>query len=174
MDFFKRVVIRDTNISNKYVLVVHKALRTNLPKCKFITNIRNPYDVCASYYQFMKCDLTKAIHSVLVLPKLISHCSTIKPGNIFILRFERIENDPLELITDLSKFMRLQLTNSEVQHVCDQFCKENVKRMITDNDLALSEKIKKNERINEKDIVYFDDNNFRSFDTNTGFQTGHI
>ena len=60
LDFFKRVVIRDTDINNKYVLGVHKALRTNLPKCKLITNIRNLYEICASYYQFMKCDLTKA------------------------------------------------------------------------------------------------------------------
>ena len=51
----------------------------------------------------------------------------------------RIENDLLELITDLLKFMGFQLKISEVQKVCDQFCKENVKRIITDNDLALLE-----------------------------------
>ena len=93
---------------------------------------------------------------------------------MFILRFERIENDPLELITDLSKFMGIQLTSSEVQHVCDHFRKETVKRMITDNDLALLEKIKKNEKIHNKEIVIVDENNFRSFDPKTGFQTGHI
>ena len=70
--------------------------------------------------------------------------------------------------------MGFQLTSSEVQKVCDQFCKENVKRIITDNDLALLEKIKQNEKINKKEIIYFGDSNFRSFDTKTGFQTGHI
>ena len=93
---------------------------------------------------------------------------------MFILRFERIENEPLELITDLSKFVGIQLTSSEVQHVCDHFCKETVKKMITDNDLALLEKIKKNEKIHNKEIVIVDENNFRSFDPKTGFQTGHI
>ena len=46
--------------------------------------------------------------------------------------------------------------------------------MITNNEIAKLEKIEKNERINKKEIVHFDDNNFRTFDTKTGFQTRHI
>ena len=38
----------------------------------------------------------------------------------------------------------------------------------------MKEQIKNKEDVNKKRIVYFSKNNFRSFDINTGFQTGHI
>ena len=43
-----------------------------------------------------------------------------------------------------------------------------------DNDENLISKIKNKEEIDTSSIVYFTKNNYRSFDTKTGFQTNHI
>ena len=46
--------------------------------------------------------------------------------------------------------------------------------MIKNNDENLLSKIKNEEDIDKSSIVYFSKDNYRSFDTKTGFQTNHI
>lgn len=46
LNLFQKAYL-DYNLNNHYVLKVHVFLDLNIPRSKVITNIRNPYDVCA-------------------------------------------------------------------------------------------------------------------------------
>jgi len=49
-NLFERQAFSDQNEKNHYVLKVHTFIEDiNIPRSKLITNIRNPYDICASY-----------------------------------------------------------------------------------------------------------------------------
>ena len=58
--------------------------------------------------------------------------------------------------------------------ISDEFSKNNVRNLILENDNRLLSKIKKKEKVSKKEVVYFSNKNFRSYDVNTGFQSGHI
>ena len=51
---------------------------------------------------------------------------------------------------------------------------KKIKNLIKNNDENLISKIKNKENIDNSSIVYFSKDNYRSFDTKTGFQTNHI
>jgi len=171
---FQTKALNDTDPANRYVLKVHTLLNPGIPRSKLITNIRNPYDVCASFYQFMKCDIDIAIGVALGLPKVINHYRQIDKDNLFVLRFEDIENEPSKVVSNLSNFLDVDLTQDQVQYICEKFTKEKIKSRITENDKSLSEKMVNKKGIKPTEIVILGKNNYRSFDAETGFQTGHI
>ena len=75
---------------------------------------------------------------------------------------------------ELSKFLGLQLDENTALSIWKKFSKDNVRKIIADNDKSLSDKISKKQEIDANEIVNLGRNNYRSFDLNTGFQTGHI
>jgi hypothetical protein len=85
LNLFQRRALIDQNEKNHYVLKVHDLLDINIPRSKVITNIRNPYDVCASFYQFMKCDIDRAIIVALSLTEVIEHYKKIEKKNCLSL-----------------------------------------------------------------------------------------
>jgi len=171
---YQEGALKDPNPNNRYVLKVHTPLNQNLPKSKIITTIRNPYDTCASFFHFMKCDLDRAINVALSLPTALAHYKKVKPENLFVLRYEHIEESPEKLISDLSIFLNTTISEEQALAISKKFTKEQVKQIISDTDQALQEKISNKQEIKAAEVVILDEENYRSFDANTGFQTGHV
>jgi hypothetical protein len=174
IDLFKKQALHDKNQKNQYVLKIHAILNAKVPRSRLITNIRSPYDVCASFYQFMKCDVDSAIRVASGLPKLIENYKKIFEDNLFIVRYEDIENHPNKLIQELAEFLDVQLDENIAQNITDKYTKDRVKKIISDNDRSLSDRISKKQQIDAKEIVVLGKDNYRSFDLDTGFQTGHV
>ena len=61
LELYKNQAFIDKNNLNKYVFKIHTRLASLPPKSKVVTNIRNPYDICASFYEFINSSLEKAI-----------------------------------------------------------------------------------------------------------------
>ena len=174
-NLFERQAFSDQNEKNHYVLKVHIFIEDiNIPKSKLITNIRNPYDICASYYRFMKCDIDTAINAALSLPILIDHYKKWDARNLFIVKYEEIEEPSSKLVLELSEFLGAHLDENAALSIWKKFSKDNVRKIIADNDKSLSDKISKKQEIDPREVVILGKNNYRSFDLNTGFQTGHI
>ena len=174
-NIFERRAFSDLNEKNHYVLKVHTFIEDiNIPKSKLITNIRNPYDICASYYQFMKCDIDTAINDALSLPILIDQYKKWDAKNLFIVKYEEIEEPSSKLVLELSEFLGAHLDENAALSIWKKFSKDNVRKIIADNDKSLSDKISKKQEIDPREVVILGKNNYRSFDLNTGFQTGHI
>ena len=93
LKFFETSIIKDQNKLNKYVLKIHVKLATLPYRSKIVTNIRNPYDICASYHEFMKCDLERSISVAADLLNYLNHYKRLN-NNIFLIRYENIEKTP--------------------------------------------------------------------------------
>ena len=174
-NLFERQAFSDQNEKNHYVLKVHTFIEDiNIPRSKLITNIRNPYDICASYYRFMKCDIDTAINAALGLPILIDQYKKWDARNLFIVKYEEIEEPSSKLVLELSEFLGAHLDENAALSIWKKFSKDNVRKIIADNDKSLSDKISKKQEVDAREVVFFGKNNYRSFDLSTGFQTGHI
>ena len=173
-NLFERQAFSDQNEKNHYVLKVHTLLDINTPRSKVITNIRNPYDVCASFYEFMKCEINWAINIALNLTNLLEHYKKIDERNLFIVKYEEIEVPSSKLVLELSEFLGAHLDENAALSIWKKFSKDNVRKIIADNDKSLSDKISKKQEVDAREVVFFGKNNYRSFDLSTGFQTGHI
>ena len=173
-NLFERQAFSDQNEKNHYVLKVHALVDINTPRSKVITNIRNPYDVCASFYQFMKCDIGWAIFIALSLTETIEHYKKNDEKNLFIVKYEEIEEPSSKLVLELSEFLGAHLDENAALSIWKKFSKNSVRKIIADNDKSLSDKISKKQEIDDREVVILRNNNYRSFDLSTGFQTGHI
>ncbi len=173
-NIFERRAFSDLNEKNHYVLKVHALVDINTPRSKVITNIRNPYDVCASFYEFMKCDIDWAIFIALEQTKYIEHFKKNDEKNLFIVKYEDIEEPSSKLILELSEFLGAYLDENAALSIWKKFSKNSVRKIIADNDKSLSDKISKKQEVDAREVVFFGKNNYRSFDLSTGFQTGHI
>ena len=85
IDLYRKTSLRDLDEKNKYVLKVHSILRSNLPKSKFIVNIRNPFDICASFFEFMKCECDSAIKIARDHWDVIEHYKSFDDSSILKL-----------------------------------------------------------------------------------------
>jgi len=173
LNYFNSTAQLDDNILNKYVLKIHSKLTVLPPRSKIITNIRNPYDICASHNEFMKCDLNKSILVASDLSNWVNYYKNLY-NNIFSVKYEDIENEPNVLINKLTNFCEINLSELQIENISLNFSKNKILKLIKSNDEEIQKKINRNEEIDQKKIVRFKNGSYRSFDINTGFQTGHI
>ena len=174
VEFYKSDGLSDKNKQNKYVFKIHSKIDRIPPGSKVITTIRNPYDICASYHEFMKCDLDTSIDSALLLLDFYNHYKKIEK-DVFFIKYEEIENTPGLLIKNLSLFCEVKLSEDYIDNIIKKYEKNNIKKLIDKNDLNLKKSLSENKKIDEEKIIKDKNGNIsRSFDLDTGFQSGHI
>ena len=164
----------DANPSNQYIFKVHTLLNTNLPNSKYIVNIRNPFDICASFYQFMKCDINYAIKIAKAHSAVIKHYQNCEYNQIIFIRYEDLEKDLASEIEKIASFLDINLDIVLANKISSKFSKSSVSKLIDKITKNLEKKISLNNLIKDESIVKISANNYRAFDVNTGFQTGHI
>ena len=173
-EIYKNQSLSDKNVSNKYVFKVHKILKPGLPKSKILTTIRDPRDVCISFKEFMKTDFNTALKAARKLLEYEKIYRTYEKNYIKFLRYEDIENNPNKIILEIANYIGYEINSKIAEKISIKYNKNNIKKLIRNNDENLFMKIKNKEKINKSDIVYFSQDNYRSFDGKTGFQTNHI
>ena len=173
VDYYNSNAQLDENELNIYIFKIHSKLTVLPPRSKIITNIRNPYDICASHNEFMKCDLVKSINVAKDLINWKNYYKSLSK-DIFEVKFEQIENYTKDLINKLSTFCNLKLSAIQIENIIEKYNKSNVQNIIKKNDEYIKKQKNENKILDNKKIVKFKDGNFRSFDLYTGFQSGHI
>ena len=174
LDIYNKEALPDQNDLNKYVFKVHTILKPNIPRSKILTIIRDPRDICISFKEFMKTDFKsslKATKSILNFTKIYNH---FEKDYLMILKCENIGEKPIDTIIEIGKFINCKVEHNLAEKISKKFSKDNVKNIIKENDNNLNLKIKENKEVSKSEIVYFSKDNYRSFDINTGFQTGHV
>ena len=171
---YQTTALNDKNEKNKYVIKTHTILKPGLPNSKYITNARNPFDICASYYEFMQCDINSAINCGLSQKNILGHYESFEDGSFFVVQYERLESSPTELISNLAKFLECEISYEKAELISQKLSKQKVKWLISNTDAKLNKKISKNKEINENEIVHLSGENYRAFNLDTGFQTGHV
>ena len=173
VEFYKSDGLSDKNKQNKYVFKIHSKIDRIPPGSKVITTIRNPYDICASFHEFMKCDLDMSIDSALLLLDFCNHYKKLEK-DVFFVKYEEIESTPGLLIKNLSSFCEVKLSEDYIDNIIKKYEKNNIKKLIDRNDLNLKKSLTENKKIDEDKIVKDANGNIRSYDLDTGFQSGHI
>ena len=175
---YRNIALKDNDSKNHYVLQCHAILALPLIKsrCKVITNVRNPYDTCASHYEFMKCSLGEAICNAVHVPMLNQHYSSLGPEKVFVLPFEEIDERPINLIGRISKFLGMPIDNSAISLIAKKYSRENIVKMISKNDEVLYDKMSKGQEISDDEIIANEahKNGIGSHDLLTGYQSRHI
>jgi hypothetical protein len=173
-EIFEKQSLIDQNDSNKYVFKIHQILKPNLPRSKILTTIRDPRDVCISFKEFMKTDFDTALKATKSLLKYEKIYKTYNKKYLRFFRYENIENKPIETVLEIGNFIGYEINYKDAEEISLKYNKKKVKNLIKKNDENLFSKIKNKEEIDRSSIVYFSKDNYRSFDTNTGFQSNHI
>ena len=171
---FKTQSLNDLDNINKYVFKVHTISKSNLPRSKILTTLRDPRDICISFKEFMKTDFNTALKATKSILKYEKIYKTFDKEYLKFFRYENIENKPVQTILDIANFIGYKINSNIAEQISIKFNKEKVKTLIKSNDENLLFKIKNKEEIKKSDIVYFSENNYRSFDLKTGFQTNHV
>ena len=174
IEIFKKQGLIDRNDANKYIFKVHQVLKPNLPRSKILTTIRDPRDICISFKEFMKADFDTALKESKKLLNYEKIYKTYNKDYVKFVRYENIENKSIETILEIANFIGYEINYKDAEEISLKFNKKKVKKLIKKNDENLLSKIKNKEKIDQSNIVYFSNDNYRSFDTNTGFQTNHI
>ncbi len=171
--------INENNENIKFVLKTHSILKPDLIRSKIITSIRDPRDLCLSYKKFMKTDFERSFKVAKSLINFTNTYQYFKNNYLILLKYEDIEKKSTEIILAISKFLDVSITHDQAIKISKKFSRTNVIKIIENKNKELNEKISKKSKIDEKDIVFVSEKlsinkEMRAFDTNTGFQTGHI
>lgn len=169
-----RAAQQDKNELNRYCLKVHTMLTRNVENSKIVTTLRDPRDICLSYKNFMNCDFNQA----LAIGESMIQCAAVyeryDPDLVLFVRFEDIESEPVKTLAKIDNFLELNSAEPDLVRITEIYSKSNVRKLIRDLSNNLKEKIKSREAINPHDIVAVSRTNYRAYDVNTGFQSGHI
>jgi len=171
---FKEESLLDQKKSNKYVFKVHRILKPDLPRSKILTTIRDPRDICISFKEFMKTDFESALKATKTILNYSKIYKTYNKENLKFFRYEDIENRGIETVLSIANFIGYRIDSNIAKSICSKFNKNTIKELTKTNDEDLFSKIKNKVKIEKSEIVYFSKDNYRSFDSSTGFQTNHI
>tara|TARA_Y100000741_G_C18180533_1_gene529131 strand:- start:124 stop:897 length:774 start_codon:yes stop_codon:yes gene_type:complete len=174
IEIFEKQSLIDQNNRNKYVFKVHTILKSDLPRSKILTIIRDPRDICISFKEFMKTDFNGALQAAKTLIDYERIYKTYNNNYLKFFKYENIENKPIETILEIAEFMECKINFKIAEEISLKYDKRKVKKLIKKNDDNLLSKIKKKEKIDKSNIVYISENNYRSIDAKTGFQTNHL
>ena len=122
----------------------------------------------------MKTDFDTALKAAKTLLKYEKIYKTYNKDYLRFFRYENIENKPIETILEIANFIGYKINYKDAEEISLKYKKKRVKTLIKRNDENLFSKIKNKEEIDKSSIVYYSKDNYRYFDTNTGFQTNHI
>lgn len=168
--------IADRDPNRTWVLKVHSYLRPDVPLSKFINTQRDLRDALVSYMRFMQCDFDQALQAMVGAATITDHYREFKPDSILHLKYVDIMSRPLDVVRHIAEFCSIKLTEAEIADIADRFEKTNVQRLIRDKEADIERRASAGEPIAITEIVRqrFKPNMVRAFDTNTGFQSGHI
>ena len=173
-EIFDKQSLIDQNDKNKYVFKIHNILNPDLPRSKILTTIRDPRDICISFKEFMKTDFNTALEAAKSLLNFEKTYKTYNKEYLKFFKYENIEEKTLETILEIANFIGYKISYKDAENISIKYSKKKIENLIKKNDENLLSKIKNKEKIDESSILYLNKDNYRSFDSTTGFQTNHI
>ena len=173
-ELYKKQGLSDQNNLNMFVFKIHSILKPNLPRSKILTTIRDPRDICISFKEFMRTDFNTSLNATKTLLKYEKTYKTYDKDYLKFFRYEEFESRTTETILNIAEFIGHQISLENAEEISLKYSKNKIKKLTKTNDENLLSKISKKEIIDRSKIVYISKENYRSFDTKTGFQTNHV
>ena len=92
-EIYKKESLKDKTNFNKYVFKVHTILKSDLPRSKILTTIRDPRDVCVSFKEFMKSDFKSALDATKNIIRYVKIYKTFNKNYLKFFKYEAFKRD---------------------------------------------------------------------------------
>lgn len=145
-----------------YCVKTHSELRPNLPMTRIICTYRDPRPVMLSAMRFMKYDFDQALGWTQYHLEQIDYFRENHAQDIIFISYENSVAKPIEIVETIAKFLGLTPSRELIVNICEQFSKENVRKMIQEI------------HAEGADVQTVGKQHVRLMDRKTGFQTNHI
>ena len=166
--------LADTNSKNIWILKIHNCISHDFPRSLIISTKRDLRDALVSYMRFMKCDFEYALAAMVNSAQTVDHYMVFPSERMLMLDYRDIVGVQKETVQAICVFLGLNLPNKSVERIVKAHSKNRVKYQIKKTENLHMKKIKAGKKIDSDSVVNLSENNWRVFDTKTGFQSGHI
>jgi hypothetical protein len=166
-------------INQVYCIKTHSKLPNPLPthhQVKIICNYRDVRDAGLSFMRFIHGDYDIAINAMMGMMQLTNYFINTFDNNLFLIRFDRINTEPVKTIDEICDFLELDVPHDAILKIEKKFNKDAVKKHI---DKLSGVNIQQGEILDEKQQHKYDavgnlDGTYIVFDKETSFQSNHI
>jgi len=176
----KEALVSEQKQNEVYCIKTHSPLKSPLPTkhdVRIICNVRDVRDACLSFMRFMHADYEAGIHAMVSMMKITDYYQNQFGDNLLSVRFEDLINTPLNVLENISGFLKIDLSESEKKEILQKFDKSNIQKKLREMpqvELDVNERIKDAEQSSKFDAVKNRDGTYRTYEKTTGFQSNHI
>jgi hypothetical protein len=160
-----------------YCIKTHHQIYPNNPNVKIIFTYRDFCESIVSFMRFTRCDFERAMELLPTMLMLTDYYFEKHTSNIIRLSYNRIIDEPIKVIEQISSFLDVSITSKDSQHILQQFSKENIKKFIESfNSIKITQsgEIEDLELRKEFETVLNNDGSYRLYHKKTGYQSNHI
>jgi Sulfotransferase domain len=166
--------LRDHSSDRLWVLKVHSRVRSDRPRSRFILPRRDIRDVVVSYMRFMRCDFEFFLPYVAPAIALQRHFASFPPDRALFLDYADIVARPAAVAHAVAEFLGAPVEQESTDAIASELSKENVAQLIAAREQDLQYRDRAGLPIAPGEVVVLGPRNMRAFDTETGFQSGHV
>ncbi|MEO8881937.1 MAG: hypothetical protein ABI377_00730 [Devosia sp.] len=157
-----------------YVLKVHTAIDGDLEKSCFIVTQRDPHDSLVSFMRFTKCDFDHGLRFLASGIRLDRYYATFPANRTIVIAYPDIALRPAEVIHEIGRKLSIDVDPAFANTVIERYSKSHVQARLVERETVLKTKISGKQPVDIRDFVPSMDSSIRAFDTETGFQSGHV
>lgn len=157
-----------------YVLKVHIPISARLEKSCFIVTQRDPHDALVSFMRFTKCDFDYGLRFLASAIRLDRHFATFPADRTIVLAYSDIVSRPAAVISEIGQKLSIAVDQAFADALVERYSKSRVQARLVEREVELKAKISSKQPVDLRDFVPSMDKSIRAFDTETGFQSGHV
>jgi hypothetical protein len=165
--------VRDPAIDRVRVLKVHSALRSDLAASRFILPRRDIRDSVVSFMRFNRCDFEQAMKFVPLAIELQRHFDSFPRDGALMIDYPDIIARPAYIAHAIARFLELPLARQTTRAIAGDLSKEKVAALIARKEREVICRLREGCDVPTAELVVLGPQNWRVFDTDTGFQSGH-
>ena len=90
------------------------------------------------------------------------------------IAYENITSAPDKTCREIARFLSIDISDADIKSIADMYSKKNVAERIVKKEQDIMKRIQNNATVSEDDFVRNIDSSLRAYDTETGFQSGHV
>jgi hypothetical protein len=165
----------DSDPSRIWVLKIHGTiLRTDLPRSKIITCIRDPRDVLVSFRRFMDTSFEHALAISTGVKRYVEGYAHHPADLLLRVEYEDVESRPAEVLRRVAIFLDVPVSVADELQILAMFGRESVRQRVADISEDLRQRLNAGSAVDADEVILRDQAIVRAFDVGTGFQTGHV
>jgi hypothetical protein len=166
--------LKDRSPNNVWCLKVHSILRNASSSNRFISTFRDPRDAVVSFMRFMRFDFDQVLAASTIWTELCDNYRAFPPELSLCLDYGKIITEPMDVASQISTFLGLDLASNSIARTVTEFERENVRQRIQ----AIHKDFERRRAIGDSDVadaqILNADGTVRFWDPQTGFQSGHV